>query len=543
MCTIRNYLKMAVAVAVLWLSVLPGMAQSGREITLIEKLARQNDPDAQPLASKVIVKDLTPDEYMRLRILEFLGGALGRANATPEAPMLVGAPLSDREKVLHVLNRLGYGPRPGQVEQVLATGGWSSWVDKQLDPDSIDDGSVNYELEKRFPWIRMALPQIKNSYPIPENGYAQPQLRNELPRSVLLRATMSNRQFKEVICEFWRNHFCVDQPLRNGTDRSWTACHYDEHVIREHAFGKFKEMLFASAHHPAMLQYLDNYSSRAGAWNENYARELMELHTLGADQKYNERDVLELTKVLTGWSYDGNLQFIFNAQQHEPGTKFVMGRNIAKGYGGGQYALGMLAGHKRTATFISEKLCAYLVNDVPPPALVDRVANTFRRTDGDLTQVYREIIYSPEFMSRANFRVKFKTPFEYTVSAFRATDAWVEDGGSTCGVLARMGQSIYNCEDPTGYFDQAEAWMDSGVLTTRWDYSWKLIRSSVDGINITDEFFEEYDVLEPDEMNKKIVADLIGSDIGESTREMLFESRRPRRAVSIVLGSPSFQQQ
>ena len=543
MRTTLNHPKMAAAVALLWLSVSPGMAQSGREITLIEKLARQDDPDAEPVAGNIGVKDLTPNAYMRLRILEFRGGTLGRTDDTAETQMLVGASLSDREKVRHVLNRLGHGPRPGQVEKVLANGGWSSWVDKQLNPDSIDDGTMNYEIEKRFPWIRMTLPQIKNRYPIPENGGAQPQLRNELPRSVLLRATMSNRQFEEVICEFWRNHFCVDQPPSNGTDRSWTACHYEEHVIRKHAFGKFKDMLFASAHHPAMLQYLDNYISRAGAWNENYARELMELHAFGADQSYDERDVLELTKVLTGWSYDRNLQFVFNAQQHEPGTKFVLGRNIAAGYGGGQYVLSMLAGRKRTARFISERLCAYLVNDNPPPALVNRVANTFRRTDGNLTEVYREIIYHPEFMSRTNFRVKFKTPFEYTVSALRATDAWVEDGGPTCEALARMGQSIYNCEDPTGYFDQAEAWMDSGVLTTRWDYSWKLIRGSVGGITIADEFFEDYDGLQPKEMNEKIVTDLIGSDIGESTRTLLYKSHRPRRALSIVLGSPSFQQQ
>jgi len=531
---------------------IPVNAQTTREITLIQKLGRQ-DAGPQLGRPEATGRKLSPDELMRLRMLEMQSGAIARARGEAESRKLVGPPLSEREKVIHVLNRLSFGATPGEVDRIVYEGGWKAWVMRQMAPEKIDDTELDTLLAERFPWTGMTLPRMKAAYPLAENGYNNPQLRHELPRAVLVRAALSKRQFKEVMCEFWRNHFCIDQPERLAPRRSWTACHYDDEVIRDHVFGKFEKMLRASAHHAGMLEYLDNHLSRKGAWNENYAREIMELHTLGVDSYYNEDDVLELTKVLTGWSFDDNLQFVFNAPYHEPGEKLLLGRRIAEGYGGGEYALHLLASHKGTAQFISWKLCRYLVNDNPPEGLVNRVAAVFRRSDGDLSKVYLEIIESPEFMRRENFRAKFRTPFECAAAALRATNADIRDAGATTAVVGRMGQDIYNCMDPTGYFDQAEAWMDAGVLTTRWDYSWKLVRGQVPGVSLPGDYFTAYENIlrdrdkgGPAAMVDQMIKDIIGDDVGDRTREVMLEAAEQGsapRAFSILLGSPSFQQQ
>jgi hypothetical protein len=237
-----------------------------------------------------------------LRLLEAQAGLRVKSGATPQTLNLIGPPLSDREKVIHVFNRMAFGPKPGEIKHVIEEVGVDNWIKQQLDPDKIDDKALDEEVASRFPWTKMPLEQIKEKYPIKYGDERNEQLLKELPESILLRATKSNRQFKEVMCEFWRNHFCINQPENGAPTRSWTAVRYEEDVIRKHAFGKFGEILFASARHPAMLEYLDNYISKANAWNENYAREVMELHTLGADNYYTERDVLELSKVLTGWT-------------------------------------------------------------------------------------------------------------------------------------------------------------------------------------------------------------------------------------------------
>jgi uncharacterized protein (DUF1800 family) len=357
---------------------------------------------------------------------------------------------------------------------------------------------------------------------------------------------MSNRQFQEVMCDFWRNHFFVNLPVRDAPTRSWTTPDYERNVIRKFAFGKFKNMLYASATHPAMLEYLDNYQSKANAWNENYAREVMELHTLGADRFYNETDVLELSKTLTGWTYDRDLKFVFRPEWHQGGTKKVLGKMMPPGKEGGEQALYMLATHPGCAQFISEKLCRYLVNDNPPPALVRKVASVFKESGGDLPRVYRAIVMSPEFLGRENYRAKFRTPFEFTVAALRATNAKVADGAETCSVMAKMGEPIYDCEDPTGFYDQAEAWMDAGVLTTRWDYAWKMVRGSIGGVQVPAEFLSKYTSGSPEESRDRMVHDLIGADIGDRTAQMLSKAAAAgdrAQMLSVILGSPDFQQQ
>ena len=495
----------------------------------------------QPKPGKISEADL-----QKLKMLELKSGARTKAAEAPEVQTLKGAPLTEREKVIHVLNRLSFGPRPGEVDKVLAEGGWEKWVDAQLEPEKVQDAALEDELPQRFPWVKMSIGEMRQKYKIGENQYNAPELRRGLPNEVLYRAAVSNRQFQEVMCDFWRNHFFVNLPVRDAPSRSWTTPDYEQNVVRKHAFGKFKNMLYASATHPAMLEYLDNYMSKANAWNENYAREVMELHTLGADRGYTETDVLELSKTLTGWTYDRDLKFVFRADWHQPGTKKVLGRMMPAGKEGGEQALYMLANHPNCAAFISEKLCRYLVNDNPPPALVRKVAGVFRESGGDLPKVYRAILTSPEFVARENYRAKFRTPFEFTVAALRATNARVADGTQTCAVIAKMGEPIYDCEDPTGFYDQAEAWMDAGVLTTRWDYAFKMVRGSIGGVQVPPEFLSKYSAGSPEESRDKMVHDLIGSDIGDRTAQMLSKAAgKGDRAemLSVILGSPDFQQQ
>jgi uncharacterized protein (DUF1800 family) len=490
---------------------------------------------------------ISEEDFKTLIRLELEAGARTDARKAPTAEALNGPPLSEREKLLQVMSRLSYGPRPGEVDRILKEGTWKDWATKQLDPKAVDDTAHQQDIEKRYRWIKMPLSEIRKNYPIARNSEQNAQLRKELPESVVYRALNSNRQFNEVICDFWRNHFCINQPATGAPWRSWTAVRYEEDVIRRHALGKFKDMLFASATHPAMLEFLDNYISRANAWNENYARELMELHTLGADRHYNEYDVLELSKVLTGWTYNRDLEFSFNQAWHQPGSKTVLRTQIPQGYQGGEQALYMLAMHKGTADYIAEKLCRYLVNDNPPKELVKKVSRTFQRTKGDLPKVYAEIIFSDEFLERGNYRSKFKTPLEFTVSTLRATGSKLHDGGQVLAILDRMGEPIYDCVDPTGYYDVAESWMDSGVLTSRWDFCWKLVRGSIDGVEVPSTLLNKYnDLKTPEEKWKAMVDDIIAADIGERTRKILrdaSETGDTQRMMSIVLGSPDFQQQ
>lgn len=527
----RNALTTAVALALLALAPALVLAQAKREPTA----------PGQPKPGKISEADLK-----KLRIAELRAGARTKAAEAPEVQTLKGAPLSDREKVIHVLNRLSFGPRPGEVDKVLNEGGWEKWVEKQLEPKKLQDAALEDELPRRFPWTRMSIPEMRKAYPIRENQYNHPELRKGLPNEVLYRAVMSNRQFQEVMCDFWRNHFFVNLPVRDAPARSWTTPDYERTVVRRHVFGKFKNMLYASATHPAMLEYLDNHMSRANAWNENYAREVMELHTLGADRYYNETDVLELTKVLTGWTYNRDLAYVFRPEWHQPGTKKVLGANLPAGREGGEQALYMLATHPGCAQFISEKLCRYLVNDNPPPALVRKVALVFRESAGDLPRVYRAIIMSPEFLARENYRAKFRTPFEFTVAALRSTNAKIADATETTAVIARMGEPIYDCEDPTGYYDQAEAWMDAGVLTTRWDFAWKLARGSIGGVQVPGDFLSKYSAGSPEEARERMVNDLVGADIGDRTAQMLSKAAAAgdrAQMLSVILGSPDFQQQ
>jgi uncharacterized protein (DUF1800 family) len=501
-----------------------------------------DDTDGNPDAPELGHHKLTPEESLRIRILESQAG-LRTGITKAQSETIVGPNLDDREKVIQALNRLSFGPRPGEVDQILNNGGWEAWAKSQLNPDAIDDSELDKQVATRYPWTHMTLTKIEEQYA--EDKEDRAQLYEGLPDSVLYRGAFSKREFKEMVVDFWRNHFAVDQPRDRQFSRSWTDVDYEENVIRKFAFGKFKQMLFASATHPAMLEYLDQQLSKANEWNENYAREVMELHTLGADRGYTDRDVQELSKILTGWRYNANYQFSFDPAWHQPGPKYWLGMTIPEGYAGGELALYTLATHRNTAQFISEKLCRYFVNDNPPEALVQRVATVFHDSEGDLPKVYAAIIFSPEFMSRANYRAKFKTPLQFAISSLRATDASVDSMKSTALVISQMGEPIYDCADPTGYRDVAESWMDAGVLTKRWDYGWDLVRGGVRGASVPQTFYDRYQSLKPADMEQKMIVDLIGGDVGDrelkSLQSAAAQSETPRM-LSILLGSPSFQQ-
>jgi uncharacterized protein (DUF1800 family) len=346
----------------------------------------------------------------------------------------------------------------------------------------------------------------------------QPQaVLGELAEAKLLRAIYSDRQLEEVMSDFWFNHFNVF--IGKGPDRYMINA-YEREVIRPHALGKFKDILAATAKSPAMLFYLDNWQSvgpnselalygpqrgggrrgrfarlrpqqaknRPSGLNENYAREIMELHTLGVDGGYTQKDVTELAKVLTGWSIEQPQlggSFRFNERAHEPGDKYVLGRKIGEqGEKEGEEMLDVLAHHPSTAKFISRKLAMRFVSDNPPQSLVDRMAETFQKKDGDIREVLRTLFHSPEFWAADAYRAKMKTPFEFVASAARASGADIQNALPLVATLNRMGMPLYAMQPPTGYSMKAEAWVNSSALLNRMNFALALGSGKLPGTSL-----------------------------------------------------------
>src|SRR5271156_6038309 len=320
----------------------------------------------------------------------------------------------------------------------------------------------------------------------------------ELQQAKVLRAILSERQLQEVMTDFWYNHFNVD--IRKEATQ-WYTPTYERDVIRAHALGRFRDLLLATAQHPAMLFYLDNWSSigpdsfAAGrpnqkkqqrGLNENYGREVMELHTVGVNGGYSQADVTNLAKILTGWTIDQPQQgggFVFDPRKHEPGAKQWFGQKVSEdGYVEGQRALEWLAAQPQTAHFISYKMAQRFVADDPPEELVDRMAKTYLSTDGDIKEVLRTMVHSPEFNSQKYYRVKVKTPLEFVASVFRATDTNPSNPGALVGVIGRMGEPLYQMQPPTGYSTTADRWMNSAALVDRLNFSLQFANSKVGGI-------------------------------------------------------------
>jgi uncharacterized protein (DUF1800 family) len=615
--------------------------------------------------------------------------------------------LDDTHRIVHALNRLTFGPAPGDIDRVKAIG-LDKWIDEQLHPDKIDDSALDARLSN-FLTLKMSAHDMAEHFPpnqlikqvadgkisIPrnpdeklvylaelqryqfklekKNSKGKPDdtndadnsasdadnperremrehgrqvafqiaalkpddripamlrlndddrrsllligdparnqltdgmnpadreavlaLRNpaalvhdELTQAKLLRAIYSNRQFEEVMTDFWFNHFNIY--VNKGPDRYFVT-EYERDVIRPHALGKFKDLLKATAHSPAMLFYLDNAESvgpnslaatgpppfrggfgrpaqqqkkKQSGLNENYARELMELHTLGVNGGYTQKDVSEVAKVFTGWTIEepyrgGNFRFV--ERRHEPGPKHVLGQRIdEEGEREGDHVLEMLARDPHTAHFVCNKLAMRFVSDDPPPALVDRMANTYLQKDGDIREILKTMLKSPEFWTPESYRAKVKTPLEFVVSAARATGADVTDARPLVQTLNQMGMPLYGMQPPTGYSMKAETWVNSAALLARMNFAFSLGGGHLNGTQIAPEL-----LLGQNEPADQTIAeatlenDLLAGDVSEQTRTVIQKQfndpkvlaqasddpqRAKREAVleGLILGSPEFQ--
>lgn len=377
----------------------------------------------------------------------------------------------------------------------------------------------------------------------------------DLIEAKLYRAAYSSRQLEEVLDDFWYNHFNVF--LDKGVDRYFLA-EYEREAIRPHVLGKFKDLLLATAKSPAMLYYLDNWQSVAPqssaaprrfggrGLNENYGRELMELHTLGVDGGYTQKDVIEVARCFTGWTIrqpERGGVFEFNEQMHDKGEKVVLGVTIPAGGGmdDGLKVLDIVAHHPATARFISKKLAIRFVADNPPESLIGKMARTFTATDGDILQVLKTMLNSREFWSQGAYRAKVKSPFEMVASAVRALNADVNSAIMASYVLTQMGEPLYRKEEPTGYSSANAAWMNSASLLSRMNFALGLAANRVPGIRVDVEKLG----LAPSDDPMRMVKALSLTDVSEQTRAAIMEAFKQNPAASnmagLILGSPEFQ--
>lgn len=498
------------------------------------------------------------------------------------------AELNEQERAMHVLNRLAYGPRPGDVERVVALG-VDRYIEVQLNPQSI---RLPTELRDRLETLTsqdMAAGDLLAEYvaasKAAKDGDSETRKkRQETMRLIaeqtaearMARAIDSPSQLEEVMVDFWFNHFNVYGG--KGLDRALVSS-YERDAIRPYVMGRFRDMLGATAKHPAMLFYLDNWLSvapgfraptgrakvtAAGGLNENYAREVMELHTLGVDAGYTQRDVTELARILTGWTFDpremihGGATFRFLPDRHDDGDKDWMGQRIgASGQREGEWALDVLAAHPATAHHISYQLAQYFVRDVPPPALVKRLSRRFLDTRGDIREVLRTLFASAEFWNIGETGSKFKTPYQYVVSAARATGMKVTNIRPLLRILNQLGMPLYGCQTPDGYKNTEDAWLNPDSLARRINFATALAfgRLPIGGLPEPGSGMDKRldrtqaragyaagDVL-PDDASPPVDADLLldtlGSSIASATREAV-ERNPPVLRAAMILGSADF---
>ena len=598
---------------------------------------------------------------MRFRIAQHLAIGLAlSASFAVGASVALAAPakkpdasparqLTGDQQILHALNRLAFGARPGDVERVRQMG-LQRWIEQQLSPQTIDDKAVEAKLARlehlQAPADRLMLAYLSDSAnfiqrlrrameakggepkrkaeeltpgqqqlldTIEKAGIAPQQSMQalgELNVAKLTRAVESNRPLQEVMADFWSNHFNVD--VRKKAVRALKIVD-DREAIRPYALGKFRDLLGASAKSPAMLVYLDNFQSTrefdrtqmgrrrqqntnlprrmGGGLNENYARELMELHTLGVDGGYHQKDVQEVARCLTGWSVRINQQsyvknqgaFQFNAMAHDNGEKIVLGQKIPAGGGirDGEKVLDILASHPSTAKFIARKLCVRFVADNPPQSLVDKVAQSFTATDGDIKQVMRTLINAPEFWSSEYYRGKIKSPFEYAVSGVRGLGGTIQvpnadeirgrlqlvaSGGSSLKEnggkmrrangrtalamqIADMGQPLWAHQTPDGYPEDSSAWVSSGALIARLNYALALTSGEIVDVQVTPTgLLEGVNGDDAQAVLDRLLQKLLGGQVSEGTRATLKKDLpargtpvNPAKLCALILGSPEFQ--
>lgn len=486
-------------------------------------------------------------------------------------------------RALHVLSRLGYGARPGDIDRVQAMG-VEHYIDAQLAPNSITMPQQLKDSLAALDTLSMTPVQLYIEYGPPAGRHDQRPDREAIKarriqariimqqaaQARLLRALYSPAQLQEVMTDFWYNHFNVFAD--KGLDHLWVGA-YEQEAIRPNALGRFRNLLGATAHHPAMLFYLDNWQNTApgspGArgkldgLNENYARELMELHTLGVDGGYTQRDVIELARILTGWgirrrnsrsgSDDG---FYFDPKRHDFSDKIFLGHTIkGSGMNEVEQALDILAAAPATAHHISYELAQYFVADNPDPVLVNALAKRYIETDGDIRAVLKTLFDSPAFWQPENVGNKFKTPYEYVVSALRATGLPVSNVRPIYGILFQFGEPLYACQTPDGYKNTQDAWLSPDAMTRRLSFATALasgrlplarpIPANVErsmtfngkqdtGMKSGD---EPRDPQPPVDALK--LASTLGQEFSQKTRDAIAAAPNQLRAA-LILGSPEF---
>ncbi len=378
------------------------------------------------------------------------------------------------------------------------------------------------------------------------NGPVQ-VVNQDLTEAKLFRAIYSERQLEEVLTDFWYNHFNVF--LDKGADR-YMVTTYERDVIRPHVLGHFKDLLLATAQSPAMMFYLDNWQSKANGkgrqgLNENYGRELMELHTLGVDGGYTQQDVTEVARCFTGWTIREPRQggdFEFNEKVHDKGEKHVLGVTIPAGGGmnDGLKVLDILARNPATANFISKSLAIRFVSDNPPEKLVEKMAATFEKTDGDLREVMRTMLHAPEFWDPANFRAKMKSPLEMVASAVRAVNGDVDFAQNLAGQLNQLGEPLYRKLEPTGYSNRGSEWMNSASLLARMNFAIALAQGKIAGVKVDPAQFAL--AVDPSKIERNILL----TDASPAARDAIQtgldqQQQLGSMAAGLTLGSPDFQ--
>jgi uncharacterized protein (DUF1800 family) len=466
--------------------------------------------------------------------------------------------LTEEQKVIHFLNRTSFGPTREEVQKVNRLG-IRAYLEEQLRPEKISDSLVDEKLAG-LKTMRLSSRELIELYPPPRQQAGQQEMMGqqqmqgprtvilELQQARLLRSVYSQRQLYEIMVDFWSNHFNVFSA--KGADR-WLTTAYDRDTIRPHALGRFHDLLLATAQSPAMLFYLDNWLSanpnapaarmggpnnRRRGLNENYARELMELHTLGVDGGYTQRDVQEVARCLTGWTIRqprGEGSFYFEPRIHDTGEKVVLGNRIPSGGGveDGLRVIDLLAQHPSTARFVSLKLARRFIADDPPPSLVNKAAEAFNKSSGDIPTVLRALIDSPEFYSPDIYQAKVKKPLEFVASALRTTGAEVQLSHQLLRYLGRMGEPLFLAQPPTGHPDVAASWTSPDMLLTRMNFATDLITNRIPGSRVRLEALGDKDsfvrLIAPDSLStatRSAVAEVEGS-----------------QAITLLMAAPEFQ--
>ena len=467
--------------------------------------------------------------------------------------------------------------------------GVEAYIQQQLHPESLDIPASLSERLKTIPDIYSTDAALYADYGPPQRKVAagdqakikavtqrQNQIADAAREARLLKAVYSPAQLQETMVDFWFNHFNVFAGKGQET-KIWTG-NFERDAIRPHAFGRFRDLLGATAKHPAMLSYLDNQKStseriaksgkKLGGLNENYAREVMELHTLGVDDGYTQADVTALARIFTGWGYDPKRlvdrvdpAFFFNSKKHDADEKKFLGKTFAAGGGEeeGERALDLLAAHPATARHLSYKIAQYFVADNPPPQLVKKLAKRWRETDGDIGKVLDTLFKSPEFWSAEAVAKKFKTPWQYLVSSLRATGLpMVTNVKPLLGILRQNGQALYGCTTPDGYKNTQAEWLNSDALIFRLNFAnalgsgnlplWKpaptVAKSSMSaddgaGMMAATEKQAELGTAKGQAADPFLIHATLGNAFSKSTLDA-WAIARPRLRAGLILGSPEF---